>query len=78
VIVKLSKHGGGGISGASINAKTSMPTMNMTGPELKGITGGNGEAVLKSDLSSGLWQLKMTIVVPGQAAVESTLDIEVP
>jgi multidrug efflux pump subunit AcrA (membrane-fusion protein) len=78
IIVKLSKHGGGAVVGSRVNIKTSMPGMNMTGPTLSGITGANGEAVMKSNLSSGLWQLQISIGVPGQAAVESTLDVEVP
>lgn len=78
IIVKLSKHGGGAVVGSRVNIKTSMPGMNMTGPTLSGITGANGEAVMRSNLSSGLWQLQISIGVPGQAAVESTLDVEVP
>ncbi len=76
--IKLSKHGGGGLGGAKIDVKTSMPTMNMAGPELNGVTGFTGEAVLKSNLTSGLWQLKISISVPGKTPVESTLDLEVP
>lgn len=79
VVVNVSKHGGGNVSGAKVSLKTSMPSMNnMPGPELSGSTGGDGEVRLKSDLSSGLWQLKVSIVAEGQEPVNSTLDVEVP
>ncbi|MBA3991948.1 MAG: hypothetical protein C0469_00380 [Cyanobacteria bacterium DS2.3.42] len=79
IIVKVDKHGGGVVSGAQIAIKTSMPGMgDMAGPDLKGTTGGDGEARLRSDLSSGLWRLKMTITPSGSASVDITLDVEVP
>jgi predicted RNA-binding Zn-ribbon protein involved in translation (DUF1610 family) len=79
IVLKVDKHGGGAISGAQISIKTSMPGMgDMAGPDLKGSTGMNGEARMKSDLSSGLWRLKMTVVPPGSSSIETTLDVEVP
>jgi len=79
IVVNISKHVGGNVSGAKVYIKTSMPGMNnMSGPDLNGRTGNDGEARLKSDLSSGLWQLKLSIVPEGQNPVESTLDVEVP
>ncbi len=78
-IVKVEKHGGGVISGAQIAIKTSMPGMgDMAGPDLNGTTGANGEAQLKSDLSSGLWRLKLKIMPPQAAPIESSVDVEVP
>jgi multidrug efflux pump subunit AcrA (membrane-fusion protein) len=78
VVVNTEKHGGGTISGARVAIKTSMPGMNMPGPDLNGTTGLNGEARMKSDLMSGLWQLKMSISPPGQEPIESSIDVEVP
>lgn len=79
IIVKVDKHGGGAISGAQISIRTSMPGMgDMAGPDLKGSTGMNGEARMKSDLSSGLWRLKMTVAPPGSSSIDTTLDVEVP
>lgn len=78
IIVKVDKHGGGPVSGARVSVKTSMPGMNMPGPDLNGTTGANGEVRLKSNLMSGLWQLKLSIKSMGQEPVESTLDVEVP
>lgn len=78
ITVKVSKHGGGTIPGARVAIKTSMPGMNMPGPDLNGTTGLNGEVRLKSDLMSGLWQLKLSVTPPGQESAESTLDVEVP
>jgi len=37
-----------------------------------------GEARLKSDLSSGLWRLKLKISIPGSAPLETSVDAEVP
>ncbi|MBX9770273.1 MAG: efflux RND transporter periplasmic adaptor subunit, partial [Candidatus Obscuribacterales bacterium] len=78
IIVKVSKHGGGGISGARVNIKTSMPGMNMPGPDLNGTTNGRGELALTSNFMSGLWQIKISIAAPGQAPIETTVDVEVP
>ena len=79
IVVNVSKHGGGSASGARVSIKTSMPGMgNMAGPDLSGSTGGDGDVRLKSDLSSGLWQLKISIAAEGQDPVKSTLDVEVP
>ncbi|MBX3150336.1 efflux RND transporter periplasmic adaptor subunit [Candidatus Obscuribacterales bacterium] len=78
-VIKVGKHGGGAVSGAQISAKTSMPGMgDMAGPDLSGATGMNGEARLKSDLSSGLWRLKLKISSPGAAPIETSVDVEVP
>lgn len=78
VVVKVDKHGGGAVSGARVTIKTSMPGMDMPGPDLNGTTGGDGEVRLRSDLMSGLWQLKVSITAPGQTAIERTIDAEVP
>lgn len=79
IVVNVSKHGGGSVSGAGVSIKTSMPGMgNMAGPDLSGSTGGDGDVRLKSDLSSGLWQLKISIAAEGQDPAKSTLDVEVP
>lgn len=78
VVVKVDKHGGGAVSGAQITVKTSMPGMNMGGPDLSGTTDSGGQASLKSDLSSGLWKLDVKISPSGEAPVESSFELEVP
>ncbi|HEY9787856.1 MAG TPA: heavy metal-binding domain-containing protein [Candidatus Obscuribacterales bacterium] len=78
IVVNVGKHGGGTVPGANIRIKTSMPGMNMPGPDLSGQTGLNGEARLKSDLMSGLWRLELSVQPPGDQAAASTLDVEVP
>lgn len=79
VVVKVGKHDGGNVPGAKVAIKTSMPGMNnMPGPDLSGTTGGDGVATLRSDLSSGLWQLKITISTPEGSTLESKIDVEVP
>ena len=78
-VVKIEKHGGGAVSGATVAIKTSMPGMgDMAGPDLNGTTGSDGEAKLKSNLSSGLWRLKIKVTAPGSAPFETVLDAEVP
>lgn len=77
-IVKITKHSGGAVVGAKISAKTSMPGMNMGGPDLNGTTNGNGEAHMKSDFSSGAWQAAITISPSTGSPVETTIDVEVP
>lgn len=78
LVVTITKHGGGAVSGARVTAKTSMPGMNMPGPDLTGTTGGNGDVRLKSNFSSGAWQAAFTISRPGEQALETTIDLEVP
>ncbi|HEY9871319.1 MAG TPA: heavy metal-binding domain-containing protein, partial [Candidatus Obscuribacterales bacterium] len=78
IVVKVDQHGAAPVSGARVSVKTSMPGMNMAGPDLSGSTGGNGEARLQSDLMSGLWRLQVSITGPGQRTIERTLDVEVP
>lgn len=78
-VIKVEKHGGGAVSGAQISARTSMPGMgDMAGPDLSGATAPNGEARLKSDLSSGLWRLKLKISLTGALPIETSVDVEVP
>lgn len=79
IVVNVSKHGGGNVSAAKVSIKTSMPGMNnMSGPDLNGSTDSEGVVRLRSDLSSGSWQLKVTVVAQRQSPVETTLDVEVP
>jgi hypothetical protein len=79
IAAKVEKHGTGVVSGAKVSIKTSMPGMgDMAGPELTGTTDSSGESRLKSDLSSGLWRLKVRILPPGAAPIDSTTDVEVP
>lgn len=79
IVVKVEKHGAGVVSGVKVAIKTSMPGMgDMAGPELRGTTDGSGKAMLKSDLSSGLWRLQVRITPPGAAPIDSTADVEVP
>jgi multidrug efflux pump subunit AcrA (membrane-fusion protein) len=79
VLVSVKKHSGGNVPGAKVVIKTSMPGMNdMPGPELNGTTGGDGQVALKSDLSSGLWSLKLSISAAGEAPGNTAVDLEVP
>lgn len=78
VAVTASKHLGGGISGAGVSIKTSMPAMNMPGPNVSGTTNASGEVQMKTDLMSGLWRLDLTLSAPGKADITKNLDVEVP
>ncbi len=76
--ITLNNLDGSAISGATIRAKTSMPGMNMPGPDLTASDEGGGRYDLKSDFTSGLWEAKLTITAPGGHPQEVTLDVEVP
>lgn len=78
LVVKVSRHGGGIVSGARVTGKTSMPGMNMGGADLNGSTGSDGLVRLKADFASGMWEVKLLIKSQGQEPVESTIDLEVP
>ena len=78
IVVTVSKKGGGSVSGAKVSIKTSMPGMNMPGPNLSGSTGAKGEAQLKTNLMSGLWRLDLTVLAPAEAEISRSLDVEVP
>lgn len=78
IVVKLVDSKGGGVSGATIRARTSMPGMNMPGPDLNVSTANNGEASSKTDFMSGLWRIELTVSTPGGEPLRSVLDIEVP
>lgn len=79
VLVRLSKQGGAAVEGVPVALKTSMPGMgDMAGPDLHGNTDSSGEARLKSNLSSGLWRLHLTVSPASSAPIVKTLDVEVP
>lgn len=78
VAVTAGKHSGRGMSGARVSIKTSMPGMNMPGPNVSGTTNASGEVQMKTDLMSGLWRLDLTLSAPGKADITKTLDVEVP
>lgn len=78
IVVNVRKTGGGVVSGAQVSVKSTMPGMKMSGPDLSGRTGANGDVRLKSDLMSGLWRLEILITDHGQEPMEISLDVEVP
>jgi RND family efflux transporter MFP subunit len=78
MVLKLTSLDGAGISGAKIRAKTSMPTMSMTGPELEAQTGPDGTAELSGNFMTTIWEVKLSIAPPARKTVETTVDVEVP
>jgi hypothetical protein len=78
IVVTVEQGGNTVVAGAKINGKSSMPTMDMAGPDLHGAEKGNGHYELTSNFSSGLWQAKLTIEVPGKEPQQVTIDVEVP
>lgn len=52
------------VSGAKVSAKTSMPSMNMQGPELVGSEVAPGKYDLKGDLAQGEWRFEINAVMP--------------
>lgn len=77
IIVNVADENGNALSGVKVSLKTSMPGMNMPGPEKDGNTDNSGQCSLKTDLMSGLWQLKLSVSANNESA-ELTLDLEVP
>ena len=57
-------------------AKTSMPAMDMDGPELSATTSGDGKTDLSTFFMSGPWHVEMT-VTSGQTKESLAFDIEV-
>ncbi len=78
VVISLQDGAGAAISGATINARTSMPTMNMPGPDLTGKESSSGNYTLNTDFMSGLWQIELTITVPRKQPAQTTLMVEIP
>lgn len=75
--IKLEKHGGGKVSGAQITGTSSMPSMDMKGPDLKASLSGNGYKI-KTDFHSGLWNMDMLIKGVSKEPIRLSIDVEVP
>lgn len=58
---------------ASVNAKTSMPTMSMAGPNLSAEEKAGGRYVFTTNFMSGLWRIDLTI-----NGEEISVDADVP
>lgn len=75
--IKLEKHGGGKVSGAQITGTSSMPSMDMKGPDLKASRTGNGYKI-NTDFHSGLWNMDLLIKGVSREPVRLSIDVEVP
>ncbi len=78
LIVKLEHHGGGPITGARITGQTSMPGMDMKGPDLRGREVTPGTYQLASNFMSGLWEVDLTVVTGAGQKQMMTVELEVP
>jgi multidrug efflux pump subunit AcrA (membrane-fusion protein) len=76
--VHLRKPDDTAINNAKVKIATSMPGMNMPGPDLNGTTDKDGKVEFKTDFMSGLWQFDVTVAAPGTEPVQMTLDAEIP
>ncbi|MGD9682208.1 MAG: efflux RND transporter periplasmic adaptor subunit [Candidatus Obscuribacterales bacterium] len=65
------------VDGASITGRTSMPGMDMKGPDLKS-SGSGGHYAMKADFSGGLWSIDLEIRAPGRDPCHLTVEAEVP
>lgn len=66
------------IDGAEVTAKTDMPTMSMPGPDLKANAKGSGIYEFASDFMATLWDVELSIKLPGGTAGTTKLEVEVP
>lgn len=76
--ILLEKHGGDKVSGAKITATSSMPGMDMKGPELRASGAGSGIYRMKTDFHSGLWKVDLLIKGVSKETIRLTVDVEVP
>ena len=77
VEIKLEKHGGGKVTGAQITGTSSMPSMHMKGPELKGSQSGDIYRI-KTDFHSGLWNMDLVIKGVSKEPIRLSIAVEVP
>ena len=78
LLLNLEKHGGSKITGASISAESSMPGMDMKGPDLKSSNEGGGRYLMKSNFHSGLWKVDLMIKGASKDPVRLVVEVEVP
>lgn len=78
LLLNLEKHGGSKITGADISAKTSMPTMDMKGPDLKSSDEGGGKYLMRGNFHSGLWKVDLLIRGASKEPLRLAVDVEVP
>lgn len=78
ILVQL-KRGSKSLSeGVTISGVSSMPGMDMKGPDLKGKKVSTGLYKLKTNFHSGLWKLEIDLKVSDQTKTPLTFSIEVP
>lgn len=77
VVVTITDPAGKPIPDVSVKAATSMPSMNMDGPTLTGITNKQGTVKLSTFYMSGPWRVEMKLEPRNQKERPLALDIEV-
>jgi membrane fusion protein (multidrug efflux system) len=78
LIIQLQKSDGSPLSGATIIAKTDMPTMSMTGPQMRAQESTSGIYQFDANFMTTLWSVDLTIKPPNDTAFHLKLDVEVP
>jgi RND family efflux transporter MFP subunit len=76
IVLTLRDKHGMAMKGVPVKTKTSMPSMNMQGPNLNGTTDGSGTVRLKTFFMSGPWHIEAEIGA-GAKAQKFEFDIEV-
>lgn len=70
-------HGGQPVTKATVTAKSSMPSMNMQGPELTATENAPGKYVMTGDFMKGPWQLDLSVTMPDGTKHPQTVTFEV-
>jgi RND family efflux transporter MFP subunit len=78
LVIQLEKSDGSPLTGATITAKTEMPTMSMSGPEMRAKETASGIYQFDANFMTTLWAVDLTIKSPNDAACRLKLDVEVP
>ncbi len=78
LIIQLQKSDGSPLTGATIAAKTDMPTMSMAGPDMRAKETANGIYQLEANFMATLWEVNLTIKPPNDEAFPLKLNVEVP
>jgi RND family efflux transporter MFP subunit len=78
LLVEMRRADGSALTGATVTAKTNMPTMSMPGPDLQAKEISAGTYQFDANFMSTLWEVLLKITPQKGQASELKLDVEVP
>jgi hypothetical protein len=78
LVLQMQRADGSPITGATVTAKTDMPTMSMPGPDLQAKETTPGSYELETNFMTTLWAVDLTIKPPGAMPTDLKIDVEVP